>query len=533
MLCLRLNVKRLREWLSSVRRSAIQLVEMSPASLLRHPITYVCFAAFVASSIIAWTVFEAVPHIEDEHAYLFQARLFAHGKVYRDLPPEPASFFVPFVVEVDGRQFSKYPPGYSLLLSVGVALHQGWAVNAVASAAVLLATYGLAHVLYARGGGHTTGLLAASIGLASPMFVLLSGSLMSHPTSSAALLGSIWLLMHVRMEPSRHPIVEMLVSGSLFGLAFIIRPWTAFGIGIPFVALAIHDIQHRNQSPKVFIVWIAACILVAVIWPLHNWIAAGSPLVNTYRLWWSYDTFGFGSGLGSRGSHTPTEALSNLRFALPSLTETLTGWPTKGNLSPTWLVMVLCLFVRPRHWADWALLIPPASLVLCYLAYWTIDTTVYGPRYYAEAMPFLWIVIARGLYKFALGGKRWRRWMYLGLVLCTAWSISVVIPRRSEQGRGSHGITRRDAETVLAARIQGALVFVKSRDWADYASLSWLNESDLESASVVYAEYRDTVANTNVLRAFSGRSVYVYDRFCATPLQVLTDLSAFRYRCDP
>lgn len=70
-----------------------------------------CIFAFGAAAAVAYGVFQAVPHLEDEHANLFQAQVFATGRLYANSPSQPGVFFVPFVIDWGGRRFSKYPPG--------------------------------------------------------------------------------------------------------------------------------------------------------------------------------------------------------------------------------------------------------------------------------------------------------------------------------------------------------------------------------------------------------------------------------------
>jgi hypothetical protein len=147
-------------------------------------ILILCIAVFTLAGMIAWGVFEAMPHLEDEHATLFQAQVFASGRVTVAAPRHAESFFIPFVINsADGKRFGKYPPGYPLLLALGVALGQPWLVNGLAAALGIFGVYLLGRDLFDR----DTGLLAAALGAISPMFVLLSGTLLSHATSIAAL----------------------------------------------------------------------------------------------------------------------------------------------------------------------------------------------------------------------------------------------------------------------------------------------------------------------------------------------------------
>ena len=99
-----------------------------------------CGLSFVLDGVVAWGVFDAMPHSEDEHANWFQAQVFAGGQASASVPPEGDSFPVPFVVQWGGRRFSKYPAGYALLLVPGMWIGTPWLVNALAAAVGILGT---------------------------------------------------------------------------------------------------------------------------------------------------------------------------------------------------------------------------------------------------------------------------------------------------------------------------------------------------------------------------------------------------------
>ena len=140
-----------------------------------------CLFAFVGAGLIADLVFERVPHIEDEIAYLFQAQVFASGQFYVDAPFRTNCFFAPFVLDHQGRRFGKYPPGWPALLAAGLVMGQAWWVNAACAALTLALVFRLGSEMHHP----VVGALAAGLGCISPFVLLLSGSLMSH---SACLL---------------------------------------------------------------------------------------------------------------------------------------------------------------------------------------------------------------------------------------------------------------------------------------------------------------------------------------------------------
>jgi hypothetical protein len=120
------------------------------------------------------------------------------------------------------------------------------------------------------------------------------------------------------------------------------------------------------------------------------------------------------------------------------------------------------------------------------------------------------LLAARGLVKLA-GSDGSRRLVGLGLAALLAWNVGWVIYPRLVDGRGHYGMSRRDADTVAAADLANALVFVQGDHWTDYANLLWLNAPDLDG-EVVFAKDRGPVENGWVMGQYPGRAVYHYDR---------------------
>src|SRR4030042_3522674 len=85
--------------------------------------------AVIITAWISFYIFEGIPHLEDEFAYLWQAQVIARGELAVPSPPEPKSFLVPFVVDYNGLRFAKYPLGWPVLLSFGELIGLRWLVN--------------------------------------------------------------------------------------------------------------------------------------------------------------------------------------------------------------------------------------------------------------------------------------------------------------------------------------------------------------------------------------------------------------------
>src|SRR5512147_2089587 len=129
---------------------------------LNWKLTALCVAAFILSAAITWGVYGSMPHIEDEYANVFQAKVFASGNLAVRTPSvQSNSFYIPFILNQNGWLFGKYPPGYSLLLTPAAWINQWWLINALAAVVVVLGVYLVGRDLFNPG----TGLLAAALGL--------------------------------------------------------------------------------------------------------------------------------------------------------------------------------------------------------------------------------------------------------------------------------------------------------------------------------------------------------------------------------
>ncbi len=470
-------------------------------------IAILCLASFLLAVTIAWGVFEAMPHLEDEFANLYQAKVFASGRFIAQAPDHSKSFFVPFTIDMGGRRFSKYPPGYSLALASGVWIGQPWLVNALAAALGILGVYLLGRDLF----GAKTGLLAAVLGVISPMYVILSGTLLSHPITLTALVFFAWAFLRARRPEEPRAVAYSVAAGALLGWAVITRPLTALGIGLPFALLGLSDVIRapRGALPRYALMLIPFGLVLSILF-LYNHAASGSAWNNLYTLYWEYDTIGFGPHLGTAGDgHTMGDALNNTSISLPRFGVVLLGWPSLAGVPLVGLVLVLALSWPPRSRTEWALLLPPLALIAAYMLYWTTITGIYGTRYYSEAMPFLWILVARALLK--MEKRAWlRRTIMVALPLLIAWGILLPTIARILDGRGVYGLTRQDRDAITAADIHQALIFVSTIDWTDYASLSWLNEPDL-SGDLVFAKDMGVIINAEIMVGFPDRTVYYYD----------------------
>jgi len=80
-------------------------------------------------------------HSFDENSYLFQATQFAHGRLALPLDKDYWPLRDWWVLDNEGKSYSKYAPGYPSLLAVGVWLKSAEAVNPFLCAATLIVLF--------------------------------------------------------------------------------------------------------------------------------------------------------------------------------------------------------------------------------------------------------------------------------------------------------------------------------------------------------------------------------------------------------
>jgi hypothetical protein len=477
-------------------------------------LSLICLTAFLVTALLAHTVFEQVPHSEDETAYIFQAKIFAQSRLFVPTPPNDRAFWTPFVVDYEGRRFGKYSPGWPLLFSVGVRLGAPWLVNSLLAATTLGLIGWLGRKLY----GNTIGLVAAGLGLVTPGLLLLSGSMLSHP---ASLFWSTVALVTTGYWPGPRGRLFALISGLALGLAFITRPFTALSVGLPLGVYAL-ALLSRKQAPAATIIWLGiGAALTAGLLPLYWWRVTGNPAFNAYLLVWPYDRIGFGPDIGPHGYTLIDAIVINTRLKLLTLATGLFGWPGWTNL-----LFLPVPFIAPKaKREDWLLLGIIGSIVGVHIFYWAFGGADGGfPRYYYDALPAFLLLTARGI---VLSGQMLTRWISKGwpgwlpgtlAIAFVVYNLAWTLPPLLHQQKGKYGITPHPLQAVTQANLtEPALVLVKNFDlWSDFAAPFAANSPTLDGP-VVYAIDWGTESNRWLQAQFPDRQCWELDDSLLTP----------------
>ncbi len=465
-------------------------------------LTGLSLAAFAAIILLADQVFEHVPHSEDEVAYIFQAKVLARNRLAVPTPANKPAFWTPFVVDYEGQRFGKYPPGWPLLLSLGLRLGAPWLVNAWLGMLTLALVARLGHRFY----GFPVGVVAAALGLVTPGFLFLSASLLSHAASLFWATLALGLLYRLASTETRQPLYA-LATGLALGAVFLTRPFAALGVGLP-VGLFVLILAWRGELPRLSLPWLGlGAAAVAALGPLYWWAITGDPRFNAYLLVWPYDRPGFGPDVGPYGYSLGTALFINTRLKLVTLGRGLFGWPGWSSL----LFLPLPFVARRATRWDWLLLGTIAGMVFVHLFYWAYGGEDGGfPRYYYDALPALLLLTARGIHLAA----RWKLgWLPVGLVLLfIGYNLAWNMPPLLAAQKGKYHITPAPLEVVEQANLsEPALVIVNNVErWSDFAAPFAAN-SPLLDGPVVYAIGHGPEFNHRLQAQFSHRTCWVLE----------------------
>jgi hypothetical protein len=471
----------------------------------------VSILAVLFSSWVALGINEGLAQLEDEYAYLWQARLIADGQISMPSPPEAEGFFIPFVIDDQGRRFGKYPLGWPVVLSLGVIVGARWLVNPLLAGIAIWLTFRLGQKIL----GDRIGLLAAALTVASPLFLTYTGSLLSHTLGLVLSLCFALAWLDAVDEHSLTPgWLPTLGAGFSLGLLALTRPWTALGVALPFGVDGLIRLWRRSASIRKRIISIG--LIAAAIASLHllwQYALTGDALTNPYTLWWGYDRVGFGLHHGPREmGHTLRQGWLNTRHSLILVGRDLFGWGQLG-----WLLPLLGLWKLRRRRKAWLLASVFPTLVLVYVAYW-----VSGPRYFYEGFYSLTLLSAAGIAwltgwfgsskEKTLLKPRLRQMLVLGLLgLALILSAVFYTPARLNAIQERYGFHRDDLEAFQAAASKAktpALILVHTDEWKDYGALLHLQDPQLTTPFIFYWASSDDNAHSDLADHFPGRSIY-------------------------
>jgi hypothetical protein len=492
------------------------------SDVLARPDRLVTLGLFLAGACLGAALFlrapaGAKPSVQDEFAYLLQAKMLATGHLSYPSPPLPEFFEAAHVLVVP-RYAAKYFPGHAAVLAPFVALGVPWLAPSLLLGVTLAALFLAARLAQLP---RWSALVACALVLGCSEAMATFGSYLSQTTSVAMVACAIVLAAAVRARPTVARV------GWLFGVgaaAVLVRPFVGVAlVGASIVLLVLLRPQPRLRFVCAAVVPLAvagalalgACRVTTGSWTVPPWLLYA-------RQYMPFD----GPGIGPLREDSPTRALPEHlaplaeSFRASRAAYTVSRLPTEAqrraglveDLAPGLLAIPFVLVG-----VAWTPLLFASIFALLYFGL-QLTFHVAMPLYYLEMCPWLALSAAAGAVLTAKGIGRIprRRW---AVALAAPVLLAGVAVGAQASNNLSWEVTRArlvDAPFVRYDRIfsqlrrERAIVFLRyPREWPANADLGY-NEPDLMHAELIRA--RDLGArNAELLRAIPGRPAYVLD----------------------
>lgn len=468
----------------------------------------------LAAGLIATQLLQGIPHVQDSVADLFQAQTMAGGHLWIPVPKLSKFFTEEFIPMYHGKWFGKYPPGWPILLTLGVWLHVPWLVDPVLAGIDVGIIYLIGREVY----NPFIGAIAAALALSSPFLLFLGGSFMAHTATLFYLSAGAYLLIRWLNRQGSEGMTErtsrllLVGAGFLWGMGAITRQLDAAALAVPFAIALLPTLWRTRFRPAIWLILGGLPPLVAFL--LYNWDLTGSPFTSPYTLWWPFDKAGFGPDVGM-GGFTVAQGFANISINLQMLLAHLFGWPFYLTLA---LAAIPFLTGRSSRW-DLLFLGSALILILAYVAYWN-PGIMYGPRYLYVTIPFFTLLSARGLEElYHLPLRSLGMWyrdhfaalIFPALVICLllVYDLRIYLPAQVPIYHGYNFSSRAPLDAVQRAHIHHALVFVVDNppgQWWSYGEVFPANNASIHG-DIVYGHDLGPI-DKQLARQYPGRGTY-------------------------
>jgi len=433
--------------------------------------------------LIYFFLTQRYPISGDDYAYLYQARLFASSKLYAEDPLyDPRLPFYDCLEtyclrDDQGHRFSKYPPGWPVLLAVGVKLRVPWLVNPLLGA---LLVFGMLEYAERRIGKEEVKVMALLLTLCF-FLCYYAASFRAH-IAAAVFVFAAFLLYDCAERRPHLSKVFLSGAGAVLGYSAMIR----------------------------YIDWI----------PLVVWI--GISLLRQKRFV-DVTLFAAGFGLLASGNLVYNTMLSGDPFEVPSALHRSAGLGDRLSVSWSGLVVTVIrlanllwtfppVFLLAVLWNRYQ----SSSQLKMYIALFSMAVATYffypaaiggpGPRYFLAYFPFLIMAITylyghirrdsaaavRHLWNFAI--------------------VSLIVGSAIFACKEAYTMYwRRDLDRTAQQVKDGKKIFLlESGSYKTVKGDLTRNPPVLTSADSLYFTLCDEPQRNELLKRFPGRSVFIY-----------------------
>jgi len=482
----------------------------------------------ISSALFSYFVLQYFPHIQDEMANVFQAQVFASGRLYADTP-ELIDFFDWEFIVVDGpKWYSKYFFGPSLLMVPGIWFGTPWIINPILAGLAVLLTYAIGRNLL----NEKIARVAAILMTISPFRISLFSMMMAHPACLLAL--ALFTLSIIKAVKNPERIRWFLAAGISAGFAFNCRPLTTLVMGGVISLIALFTIKWKRVRWQSMAAFIVPALVFALLFLGYNKTLTGDAFLTPFNKWSPKDRLGFGPDVGleywmpqDRGLNLRKALLKHGYQNLDSLGSNLTGW---GHVTLVLLIWPLVSSPWPKR--TWGLAATAVGLSIAYLFYASASVLAGQARYISETMPMmiLLVAIALALLRMKLpkacrkiglvpAVRTGRSACWLAGLLFVLWSIPrayqplIDVCKHDFWGQGPNLRT-----IVDDADIQNALIFIetghyrytaKDNKFDYYGSGFALNDPQLNGSVIFARDLKER--NAELMAAYPEKKAYRFN----------------------
>lgn len=349
-------------------------------------------------------IIREAPMTDDEHAYLFSARMLQSLRFYwTDYPQELAPFLNNQFLVVKDLMFSQYYPGFPALLAIGLSLGSVTLVNPIMAGLGVLVTFHLAREI---SGSSAVAFIAALLLSLSPSYLFSSAMLLPHTAS--LVFGSLFVLMIIRSKRDARARFPLL-AGLAWAYLLFNRPLTAAVFGIFGAVVLMGDLKTVRKRLKPIAILAGLALGSCALFLAYNRALTGSMLKTTYTAFAefrhvaSFNTFSLAQIFN--GKWTELLVFPFLRMNFWTF-----GWASSFIFllfCPAGPLRRICLGVVCGVW-------------LSHLAWPNVGVNMSGAAHYLEAVPFIAMMTASALHSLYRHREAWVSRMALAFPLVSA-----------------------------------------------------------------------------------------------------------------
>jgi 4-amino-4-deoxy-L-arabinose transferase-like glycosyltransferase len=373
---------------------------------------------FIILGLISYVTFHNFPYCYDEYNYLYQANIFSQGKIFLEVPEVFRPFKERYMILNDSKLFSKYPPGFSLILAIGVLLKIPGLINPLIAVLTLIILYSFTKSFL----GPKYGLLSVIIISTTPYFLAYSASYFSQPT---ALLLTALIFLIIRKYELTSQIHYLFLLGLVSGYSSLTRPLDSFCVIVPSY-LYLAYILYKKKDLKKMSYSILTYATVFALFLIYNYILIGKISIATYPV--IHGEFKVvdpnASGFSQNVSSILTGLINNGIKSIPVTFYKFFIFHT-GFFIP--LLSILGFFFFKSKW-KWILMLNFLMLVVFYNFHEGLGFPQYGARYYYSGFFSLTILATISFKQLIEKFKNKSHVLYfLTFVLCTHTFFSFIL----------------------------------------------------------------------------------------------------------